>query len=103
MKAEGRLNGLKKHFEHVPSIPGLYKVSVWTYGTSYQWAVGSGDLYYNKTGYVGYSDYWNFDPKPSGKRPPIGEILTDILQYAPGKPFMVEYGIRPLDQYILRK
>ena len=98
MKKGGRIK-IKKGTP-VPSVKGLYQIQVSAYGTPYENAVGTGTLYFNSTGIVGYSDYWNFDHKPSGGRSPWAEAKTRIGSAIPGSPFWVLYGIRPTDTNI---
>ena len=92
MRSAGRLN---KIGIPVPNVKGLYQVAVSAYGTSYENAVGVATLYYNNTGFVGYSDWWNFNPKPWGERSSMGEALTRLGDFLSGSPFMVLYGITP--------
>ena len=93
MRAAGKLkiNG----GQPVPNVKGLYQVTVDTKGTSYYYAVGLATLYYNSTGFVGYSDWWNFDAKPWGTRSFLGEVATRYGSTLWGQPFMVLYGITP--------
>lgn len=80
----------------VPGVDGLFQVTVNSYGTKYENAVGLATVYVNKDGKaVGYSDWWNFDPKPAGARSKMGEALVDTAAHLPGKPFLVLYGITP--------
>ena len=61
MYQKGRLNpegaGL---INSASGLSGLWKLDFSAYGTKYENAVGSGTLYFNKSGIVGYSDKWNF-------------------------------------------
>lgn len=98
MRAYGRIH--TDQGKPVSSVKGLYSVAVNSYGTPYENAVGTGTLYFNSTGIVGYSDYWNFDHNTSGKRNAWGEAKTVIGSAIPGSPFYVLYGIRPLTSNI---
>ena len=79
----------------VPNVKGLYKVDVSTYGTKYANAAGYATLYYNNTGVVGYSDWWNFESHGNGDRDWWLERKTEIGAAIPGNPFWVLYGITP--------
>ena len=95
MQSTGELDKIRNKGTPVSNVKGLYQVTVSTYGTSYENAVGLATLYYNDSGFVGYSDWWNFDPKPWGTRSNTGEALTRFGHSLPGSPFMVLYGITP--------
>ncbi|HEY8783999.1 MAG TPA: DUF6443 domain-containing protein [Mucilaginibacter sp.] len=95
MQKAGRLDKIRNKGVPVPNMPGLYEVVISTYGTSYERAVGGAVLYYNDAGFVGYSDWWNFNSEPWGKRSPSGEALTRFGNSLPGIPFYVIYGITP--------
>ncbi|WP_179416108.1 hypothetical protein HDF19_08500 [Mucilaginibacter sp. E4BP6] len=92
MQKAGELDKIRNKGIPVPNVPGLYQVTVSTYGTSYQNAVGLATLYYDATGFIGYSDWWNFDAKPWGTRSASGEIMTRLGSMLPGSPFYVIYG-----------
>jgi hypothetical protein len=85
----------------VKGMKGLYKIDVSGYNTnlSYPVAVGSATLYFNSSGIVGYSDYWNFDAQRDGSRRPWAEEATtvgrNVGSITGGKPFWVYYGITP--------
>lgn len=81
----------------VPGMKGLYQIGVSAYNIKfdYTYAVGQATLYYNSTGIVGYSDWWNFDAKSSGVRSWPAETATTIGRNVGGAPFFVIYGITP--------
>ncbi len=85
----------------VPGVDGLYQVTISTYGTSFENAVGYAMLYFNKDGLaVGFSDYWNFDKHSQNDRPGSGEAKTTFGSYIPGRAFLVLYGQTPPDNLI---
>lgn len=92
MKKQGKLPSTS---DPVPGVDGLSQATVSTYGTKYENAVGLAVLYFKGGKPVGYSDWWNFDPKPAGARSKTGEILVDTAAHLPGKPFLVLYGTTP--------
>ena len=61
----------------------------------YATSIGFARLYLNLTGFVGFSDYWNFEKHSNNDRGKIGEFETWIGSHIPGTPFMVLYGITP--------
>jgi hypothetical protein len=95
MKQSGELDRIRNKGIPVPNVEGLYQVTVNTYGTKYENAVGLGTLHYNQTGIIGFSDWWNFDPKPWGTRSIPGEALTRFGHSLDGDPFYVIYGSTP--------
>ena len=78
-----------------PGVKGLYQIDVDTRGTSYANSVGYATLYLNRSGFVGYSDWWNFEKHNNGDRGPWGEFKTTIGSLMPGNPFWVLYGTTP--------
>ena len=86
-------------------MKGLYQIAVNAYNINfdYTYAVGQATLYYNSTEIVRYSDWWNFDVKPSGVRSWPTEIATTIGRSVGGAPFFVIYGITLLLNRIPKK
>jgi hypothetical protein len=90
-----------KYAVKVPGVEGLYQIQISAYETSFANAVGFATLYFNNKGFVGYSDWWNFDW--SNSRDWLAEFKTRLGSFIPGTPFWVLYGITPSPDMIPKK
>ena len=87
--------------------PGISKVVNFYSSPEYSLAFGRATLYYDIGGNaVGFSDYYNFDPKPEGVRSKDAEKKIRMVNFAaelarrfrkgrPPKAFNISYGIEP--------